>query len=238
MQGRFPYELDYQPDGLTIHLSGGKAAALEMQRILVSTLGLKEKNNDYIKASDYDFHIKGSMNMLLVLEYLLDNKTSAFQLKSSLQPLQVCQATMSLSFAKTVATCLEGKNLSEDDAERISYLLFTHLNIFQDMLSNTDIVKQLKEKAVETDDLLHHPFFQTLSILMDDYINRKAAHNNPGLFNQSINEHRYIEVLNKYIPVIPDCYCDGIERLETKALNADKLRKSREFTPSNTLKIS
>lgn len=269
MQTRYSYRINFWSNELIkINFDGfkddlyntdqhGKStpAVLAMEAALIKDLKLKSNEDYELVKSGFchdqlaTIHIHRPANIFIALNHLITNnfnKTGSFDLIpsptqsiSSKNPMQTCQEEISFKFMNTMAYCVDNNNLSLSDAEKIYPLLLASLNALNDELLQCELVKKLREKAVTTNDLLRHPFFQTLSMLMDDYTKRNTAHNNRGFLNKmgnkGINEEPYNEIYNKYKYFVPNCYCDHVEKPEHKTLDANKLKMSRNQESSATL---
>ncbi|QRN03850.1 hypothetical protein GH742_08175 [Legionella sp. MW5194] len=138
---------------------------------------------------------------------------------------------------KKVSSCIGNKNLTIADAERVFPYILTYLNEAYNLIKKEELVTRLQEKAVESygQNLICHPFFQTLSLLMDDYQQRKTAYDNSGFLNlngaKKVDEAPYQEIYNKFMNFVPECYRVPNE----DRLDAEKLRCSRTNCPSQGL---
>lgn len=246
---RYPYQLNFRPNNsMTIVFNGlcdplqekSTEAVLAMEAALNKDLGLKS-NEDYelIKsgfARDQwgSIDIQRPANAFIVLDYLLVNtvkKRGDFDLlPSRRQSIESkdCLDETSFKFMRLIAYCIE--NLSTSDPEKTRPLLRTALDGLQDtLLEETNFPKKLLEQIIETDDLFCHPLFQILSMLLDRNQNPHTAR------FISNTERPYDKIFYKYKYCVPDCYCDGIKKPETKTLNANKLRASRAQASSLTM---
>ncbi|MBA2655815.1 MAG: hypothetical protein H0U70_02385 [Tatlockia sp.] len=205
--------------------------------------GLADGNNSLIV-------INRSANIIAVLYYLLFNPATKdhffdfippimFSIYSK-TPLKDFHETWKLNYIIEVISSIGNKNLSISDFAKVLPYQVAEINAAYNLLKQEPLVQALKEKVVESNvtNLLCHPFYQTLSLLMDDYTERENKFKSKSvlskLSSKKINEASYNEVFKKYSIFVPACYCLPENSIEKK-LNQLKLKQSRGIISSEKL---
>lgn len=221
-----------------------------LHALLILHCGLKEtedfecSNKDTSRPS---IEIKGKANCVSVLNFLLGNAASAlFSINSigySFQdnPKLRWQAAL----GKMIVSCIEDKNLTLKEYEQIYPIMRAYLDRQMELLRQESCVQVLQIAVVNPDEknLLKHPFYQTLSLMMDDFTAKKQTYKKKGFFER-IGESKpakspYEDVYKKFIEYIPSCFCDLTQTSQyttAKTLNADKLKQSRSADSTSEVK--
>ncbi len=231
-----------------------------LQALLICHLKLQEKSDFDMQITEHPdsaaIMINGSANIVMVLNYFLNDDTveSVFYLSQPYSYREDFKTRWGNYLGKLIVSCIENKNLTLAEFKKIHSIMIAYLDAQYELLKKENCVIKLTTKANENygTDLLMHPFYQTLSLLMDDYQTRLEHHKQKNFFDKlgktpSDKEQR--KVYHKFMDSIPTCFCDVSESNYSiqKELNADKIRSSRvkaevieikSMTTSSTPQIS
>lgn len=162
-----------------------------LHALLVCHCGLKEKEDFEVVSKDKanpSITIHRNANIVIALNFLLGNVAAPlFELYSySYSPQNNPKQQWLIYLGKTIVSCVEDKSLMRKEYETIYPVMRAYLDSQYELLKKEPAVTMLKTAADENygGDLLKHPFYQTLSILMDDYDTRKGAYKKKGFFEK------------------------------------------------------
>src|SRR5579862_1712963 len=148
-----------------------------------------------VKLKDYDFSIKHEKaeiiihkktNIILFLDFILrDEMRMSFNFPFySLSDNHVQRWKDKLT--EMLVSCIGNNNLSIADFNKLLPVMRTYLDIQYNILLQEPLVAQLAKKAENNygTNPINHPFYQTLSILMESYESSIVAHNRKGFLNK------------------------------------------------------
>lgn len=239
-----------------------KAGLAAMGAILLYTLNIDKTHfqcvfSEAIKYSPQaHILINGNVNIILTLNFLLNTGTEMFKFKDPGRRYE--KDYWQAWYAGKLIECIDGKDMVIND--KILFLIREHLDKQYKLLKQEDLVIKIKEKPVENygNDLLKHPFYQTLYLLMEDYQARCALFKSAGdidrMHSRKPEQKDYDDIYKKYINSVPACYCDmeskivgynnayqyqqPIRKMIKIALSAKKMKQTKDFTQENKVEIS
>lgn len=236
--------------------SDTQAGLSALHALLIIHCGLVENRDFELRSSHYKLEsivINKTSDIIVTLNFLLsDEALKLFQLDLRNTNEKDPGRKWRECLTKKIFSCIENKELTLSEYEKIFPFMKNYLDAQYDLLKKEPLVQPLLKKVDENygNNILKHPFYQTLSLLMDsynllmdDYKVRLGNHNkDTGVVSWFIkapaapDQNPYNEIYNKFMHVVPSCYCDiktsGYSSVKT--LNADKIKEAKP-TPVLTL---
>ncbi len=181
--------------------------------------------------------IGGKCNVITILNLLFENpKLFAFVAPPGKTEAEERKSVES-RLIELISRRIDDKSLSTEQRNKIELIAKKCYDNALNWLNEEPLVAALPTKASNTNsnDVLKHPFFQTISLLFDN--DSTTSSKKFGLFDHPVNtnpEQKLDDVSDKYISFIPSCYLSTIDRgahfkLKHRFLqyiNPDKIKSS------------
>jgi hypothetical protein len=189
--------------------------------------------------------IYGVCNIISVLNFLLENPRGEklFYLRSDDHSIDM-KTHWRKKLSELYTQSIDDKTITKADYEKITPFIKNYLDEGYNLLCKETLVLAMPKKPEMNygDDLLKHPLYQTLSLLLDDYDQRKAIYLSKNFLDPTRGSHpsrtAHNVIYAKYLPFIPAIYRSTDSKNRTSGIDSIKIKQSIPLpTQQNVMQI-
>lgn len=221
-----------------------------LEAFLIDQFNFVEKKDYTVTRATYgtvSIEVTGEANVILALN-MLQSKKKIFKLLSTSFTNEEYERMFARRIGEYITEALEDEKLPRGEAERLQAITKEWLDSIYKLLQAEPIVQTVVNKTVNEQingQLLKHPFYQLLSLIMEDYNSRVSHYKDKGFFEKigakKPDDKAIASLFEKYKFMIPTCYCkiqtyqpSGYK--EKLSIDSSKISASTKFeNPSSSL---